>query len=77
MKTVDINNGVDLKNGIHLNAIFGSEAGDWEVHYDTSITPSGYLRNYSHDIQGYDPNDENQNWPIVPFSNSQCSQILI
>ena len=73
MKTIDKNADVDLKNtGIHLNAVFSKFEADWKKHVSGESPPS-YLRNYSKDASGWSSTDENKLWPIVPFSNSQCS----
>jgi len=79
MKTVDLADGVDLKNtGIHVNAVFGVDELDWSPYYSGGGTdveyPANFPRNFSLEASGYGATDENQKWPIVPFSNSQCSK---
>ena len=80
MKTVDIKDGVNLQDtGIHVNAVFGSDDLDWTRH--ASFTEDGNLidtggvdgRNYTIRASGFQATDTNSQWPIVPFSNSQCS----
>jgi len=74
MKTVDIKDDVDLKDtGIHVSAVFGNETRDWINQTTVGASPDVNMRNFNLRASGKNADEDNNEWPIVKFSNSQCS----